>query len=261
MLVGQDKLNQFLNNVSIDTMPRSSILSGPKGCGKHTFCSLLKEKLNIPLVDITDKLDFEFIIELYTKTTPSIYLVDVTNILKKEQNKLLKFLEESLKNSFIIILCESLNQLLDTIINRCEVIRFQPYTIEQLRQFDSDIDETILHLCNTPGDIITYKSLSLEPYIVLAQKMIEKMNIAAISNAISISDKIAFKDESDRLNLTLFKKVLLNTASAALINQKINNSFFDAIRNYLTEASQPKVNQKYLFENLITNLWLISHGH
>lgn len=261
MLIGQDRLNKLLENISVDIMPRSLILSGPKGCGKHLFCSLLQEKLNIPVSDITDKLDFEFIIELYTRTTPNIYIIDSTNIMQKEQNRVLKFLEEPLKNSFIIILCESLNQLLDTVINRCEIIRFQPYTVEQLRQFDPNIDETILHICNTPGDIISYKNISLEPYLTLAHKMIEKMRIAAISNAISISDKIAFKDESDKLDLNLFKKVLLNTASAALVNQEINNSFFDAIRNYLTESSQPRVNQKYLFDNLITTLWLISHGH
>ena len=62
---------------------------------------------------------------------------------------MLKFIEEPLKNSYIIILAESTNQLLPTIYNRCQVMTFAPYSIDELRNFTQD--ELVLSVARTPG--------------------------------------------------------------------------------------------------------------
>ena len=61
---------------------------------------------------------------------PKIYIIDSSTISIKEQNIILKFVEEPLKNSYIIILKNS--KLLPTILNRCQKWKFEAYSKEEL---------------------------------------------------------------------------------------------------------------------------------
>ena len=56
MLENQRKLNAILENLTMSTLPRSLILLGDRGCGKHTLVKELSEKLSLEVVDITDSL-------------------------------------------------------------------------------------------------------------------------------------------------------------------------------------------------------------
>jgi DNA polymerase III delta prime subunit len=172
-------------------------LLGEKGCGKHTVLNMLSEKLCLQVVDITKNLNFEYIMELQQKPEPYIYVISANELTVKSQNAMLKFIEEPLKNSFIVVLAESQNQLLPTVYNRCQILNFVPYSKDELFNFSTD--ELVLSIAKTPGQV---KSLidsgDMSGMIELANKMITKIGTANIPNILTISDKIAFKNEKDK---------------------------------------------------------------
>ena len=60
-MVGQIQLTNKLNNITLDNFPRSLILFGEDGCGKHTYCNLISNKLDLELKDITESITLETI--------------------------------------------------------------------------------------------------------------------------------------------------------------------------------------------------------
>lgn len=258
-MVGQIKLLERLNSLNIDSFPQSLILIGPEGCGKHTFSNEIATHLGLDLIDITDNLNKEYIDELYLKCEPHIYLIDGSKITIKEQNIILKFLEEPLKNSFLIILTLEDRFLLDTVLNRCEKWRFSSYSEEELSKFGpiNNVVETT-SLFNTPGRRKLLNSINIEGYYNLITKILEKINVASLPNTLSIGDKIAFKGEKDKLNLNIFKICLLEKSLEYIKYNKIPFNMFDVIRNYICSSYTPRISQRMLFDNFLISLWEVS---
>ena len=47
-IIGQDRLRTIIDNYSIQTLPKTLMLLGPDGCGKHTCVShFIRELRNI----------------------------------------------------------------------------------------------------------------------------------------------------------------------------------------------------------------------
>ena len=120
-IIGQDKLLANIDRLSIENFPRTLLLVGEVGSGKHLLCSYIQNKLSFPLIDITTSLSLETIEQAMLRVEPVIYLIDTQNISIKEENVILKFLEEPLKNTYIVLLCTSTNLLLPTVVNRCQI--------------------------------------------------------------------------------------------------------------------------------------------
>ena len=71
-IIGQDKLLNYIDSKRRDTFPRSLILLGESGCGKSTVINYISDKLNLPLIDITDNINIDFITSLYEKNIINI---------------------------------------------------------------------------------------------------------------------------------------------------------------------------------------------
>ena len=129
-MIGQVNLLKKLNSYTIDNFPHSSLILGEEGSGKHTLSMYIKDNiLKLPLLDITENISDEYIDMIYRNPNPSIYLINMSKMMEKEQNILLKFIEEPLQNAFIILLCENVNNLLNTIYNRCVVFEMELYKL------------------------------------------------------------------------------------------------------------------------------------
>ena len=133
MLKGQDELLTQINSYTLDTIPRSVILLGLKGCGKHSLITYIANRLDLPTVFITESIDNEVVETFITRPQPYIYVFNTDFLSIKQQNVLLKFIEEPLKNSYIFICCETKSQLLDTILNRCIIWSFKNFLKRRLR--------------------------------------------------------------------------------------------------------------------------------
>ena len=102
------------------------------------------------------------------QSTKKFILIENAHLLNESSsNCLLKTLEEP-TNGVFILLTSRLNLLLDTIISRCQIIRFKPYSNQELKQFleqskyknkdlisDSEVLEHLIFLSNgSPGKLM-----------------------------------------------------------------------------------------------------------
>ncbi len=256
MIIGQDYIINYIKSKKRDTFPRSLVLLGEYGCGKKTVVSLIAQHLKLQSVDITKELNFEFITSLYQKPEPYLYVIDGSKITIKEQNVILKFVEEPLKNAFIVILAESSNQLLKTVYNRCQVLTFVPYLRETLQQFTSD--ELVLKIARTPGQVTELSSNDLKGMVELAEKIVTKIGVANLPNVLTISEKLAYKDEKDKFPVNIFSKVLVYAIKDEIIRSDSNSpsgsklfNLYKLILEWDRKRRAPTISQKFLFENYL----------
>lgn len=265
-MLGQESIVTKIQGYTLSTFPQTVLLVGKQGSGKHTLCNLIATQFNLMLEDISDQLTLEKIEEIEQRVSPYLYIIDSNKITSKEENVILKFLEEPLKNSFIILLCEEKGLLLETVVNRCQVWTLREYTKEQLRTFliiDKE-EELILSLSDTPGDIIKIQEMvdSLPQMFELTSKIVDKLNIASFPNALSIVDKLAFNHEKDKLDYLVFLKVLMYTIryQYATNRNQLCLKMFNSTRQLLTDVLNKQFNAKLLVEHYIVSMWMLARG-
>ena len=208
MITGQEKICNQIDNLTLDSFPRSLMLVGARGSGKHLIVDYVASKFKFQVIDITTSLDQESIEELYNRVEPYLYIIRANELSVKEENTILKFLEEPLKNSYIILLAETDIGILPTILNRCQIWYLQNYTKDFLRTFVTTNDY-VLDIATTPGQVIELCNTSFDDMLQLADKIIDKINIASVANTLTLSNKISFKNESDKYDVKLFTDILL----------------------------------------------------
>ena len=107
------------------------------------------------------------------QSTKKFILIENADLLNESaSNCLLKTLEEP-TNGVFILLTSRLNLLLDTIISRCQTVRFKPSSYQELKQIleqskhnasdllsDSEIIENLIFISNgSPGKVLEYLTI------------------------------------------------------------------------------------------------------
>lgn len=147
-------INNFNKRCMNGTLSHAHLISGEDGIGKSILAKILaklilKGDLEREYVDIinykTDKASFGvddvrgIIEEVQKKPFESdkkvIILHDGNKLTTQAQNALLKTIEEPPIGVYIIILCESLELILDTIKSRCEIYKLTPLSKEELQKY------------------------------------------------------------------------------------------------------------------------------
>lgn len=261
MLENQRRLNEILENLTMETLPRSLILLGDRGCGKRTFVNEISNKLSMDVVDISENLTLETIYFANSGVKPTIYTINASDITIKEENTILKFLEEPLDNSYIVILCENKSMLIETVLNRCVVWSFETYGRMFLEKFikDEENKELILDVCNTPGQVMELDTVNLKEMFELADKMFNRIGFASMPNALSIADKFAFKNEKGKMNIETFSKILLRKITD-LVRNETDYKYYHAyvlVDELVNSFNNKYANKRYLFEDFLIRLRMI----
>lgn len=260
MLLGQDQLKNKLSNITLSTMPHSVLIVGDLGCGKHTLFKMLVDKLNLPFLDITENITSEQIADIQLSNTPAIYLIDDTNpkhvLTSKEQNSLLKLVEEPTASTFIVIITENKLSILPTLANRCQCWEFQKYSKNMLVSLNPKLAQYSEFL-NTPGQMLNIKEDLILDTLTLADKMIDSMKIASLPNTLMIADKLIFTSSFTELNGELLLKCLLFLINKRLIKQHDNKLYelFDLTAVTESKYNFNHVDRKLLIENYLTQCW------
>lgn len=262
MIVGQEKLCRMIDNSTLDTFPRSLMLVGLEGSGKHLLCNYIATKFNLPMNDITESLDLDTITDIYQKVEPSIYTILINKISVQKENLILKFLEEPLKNAYIILLAETEIGILQTVLNRCQIWQLQHYSKEVLSTFITNGDTSILDVAQTPGQVISLSGHPFQEMIVLADKMLNRIKKVTIPTAIGISEKMAHKNEKDKFNVKIFVDILLNRISK-MWAETSDASLVEVYRltsELKRDMSINNVDVKSLFEKYLLDLRFAMRG-
>lgn len=267
MLLNQDGILSKIARCTLDTLPRSLLLNGEYGCGKHSLCNYISEKFNLQQQEITECLNLDFIDSLYMRVEPALYIINAEEISVKEQNVILKFLEEPLKNAYIVLLCSSVDQLLPTITNRCVVWTFNEYSKEFLKSFASgDQADLIVSVAKTPGQV---KELSLntniKDMIELADKIVHKIGVASLPNTFSISAKFNYKTtdtDPSKFNIKVFIRILINVIEECIKadNNPVYTEMYKLTHKLQKNSKVAHVDIRRLFEYYLVCLRELVRG-
>lgn len=177
-------INNFRNRCMNNTISHAHLIAGEDGIGKSKLANILSKLI------LNGELDRDYVdIINYRSNKVSFGVDDVRNIIEEvskkpfegdkkviiihegnklttqAQNALLKTIEEPPKGVHIIILCESLELILDTIKSRCEIYKLTPLTKEELYEYirikkfnynENEIKSAIAFSEGIPGRIDRY---------------------------------------------------------------------------------------------------------
>lgn len=91
--------------------------------------------------------------------------------------------------------------------------------------------------------------------IELANKMVTKIGSANLPNVLTISDRIAFKNEKDKFDVNLFANVLQYVVKDYIIrNSGVDKKYYDYYKlvcEWNIKRKSNSVQQRFLFENYL----------
>lgn len=267
-------IENFKNRCSNGNLSHAQLISGEDGIGKSILAEILGKlilngDINREYVDIINykpiKTSFgvddvrDIIDEVNKKPfegDKKVIIIHQGNKLTiQAQNALLKTIEEPPKGVYIIILCESLELILDTIKSRCEIYKLKPLTKSELYEYikikkfnydENEIKSAIAFSEGVPGRIDRYfnddKLRELRNNIVILIKNLNKNDLEAI-----------LQQEESFSNLKNDKEEVLNIFGLfirdILINKEIENEEFiinsdklEDIKELTKEMSFKKLN-------------------
>ena len=261
-MVGQTKLLQQLNKYTIDTFPRSVMLLGERGIGKHTMVEHIAANiLHLPVVDITENISKEFISQIYLNPNPLLYIIDLNKMTEKESNIILKLVEEPINTSFLILLADNKNSVLNTILNRCVVFELSQYKREELQLFTKGCkdEELILNIVRTPGKIINLNLDNFSDLVNLCNTMVNKLTNASYLNTLSIANKLNYKDEYNKFDVDLFFDVLLYCEFKDYLDNKhdLSLKMYIFTSDYYKKLLDKRLNKELFITTFLSKLWKV----
>ncbi|MGO5065752.1 DNA polymerase III subunit delta' [Clostridium sporogenes] len=180
-IIGHENIkSRIKNSIAKDKFPHASIIVGEDGIGK----SKIAKKIAIGLLEESQRVSCADIIEFKHINKKSIGIDDIRNLIEEinkkpiegskkviimykselitevAQNAFLKTIEEPPKGVHILLLCENMEQMLDTIKSRCEVFklnRLKPCDIENFIKYKykdikkENIDSAVAFSDGIPG--------------------------------------------------------------------------------------------------------------
>ena len=267
-------INNFRNRCMNNTLSHAHLIAGEDGIGKSKLANILAKLI------LNGQLDREYVdIINYRSNKASFGVDDVRNIIEEvskkpfegdkkiviihegnkltiqAQNALLKTIEEPPNGVHIIILCESLELILDTIKSRCETYKLTPLTKEELyeyirvKQFDyneNEIKSAIAFSGGIPGKIDRYFNddtlKDLRSKILYLIKDLNKNDVEVI---LQYEEKlIGLKDNKEEVLNVLgsFIRDILIHKEVENKNFIINGDKIDDINELTKEMSFRKLN-------------------
>jgi replication-associated recombination protein RarA len=260
-IIGQDRLLNIINNYTFQTLPKALLLVGPKGCGKHTLVNYIKEKFELDLEELEDKVNSEELLDYFYSTLNTLYLIDLDKFTDKQQNQFLKFIEEPSKSSYIVLIAESESNILPTILNRCIRYHLDAYTPEQLKQIiQTDLDPRAFEIYKTPGKLTNLSNKDFLNTFGFAEKLVLKVSQATYANTMSITNRINYKDFYNKIDFDLFLDTVeyLAFEDFKLNNSKLSLDIFKLTVRYKQLATKKTLIREALMLNYLTALWEVA---
>ena len=258
-IIGQPKIVNFIENATLATLPKALMLIGPNGSGRHLIASTLSDKLGCELIEITEKVEALDLIDYSQMAAQIIFVIDLANFTERQQNQLLKFIEEPSDNAHVLVLAESEVGILPTILNRCQKIKLETYTKESIIEITHTMlrDDLIFELINAPGQIKNISESIIANLKDLCSKIITNVQRASYANTLSISRKLNYTEDYDKPDYNLFMNMLENLAFKDYVSNNTEQSFkiYTLTNEYRQRLVNNNLNKEYFIVSFLTALW------
>ena len=271
----KDILDNLIRKIKKEEISHAHIIVGEDGIGKSSLAKILasnilgieEEKESVDIINYKSKKasfgvdDVRGIIEEVNKKPyegdKKVIIIHKGNKLTiQAQNALLKTIEEPPKGVFIILLCESLEFILDTIKSRCEVHKLSPLNNNDINLYaerlsynysKEEIQSAVAYSQGIPGRLEDF--LKDEGLKDLRNTLVELLiNIAKsdIDALLQFESKIlSYKDKKEEL-LNILTSLIRDIIIYKEINHSsgiINIDKVDNLKELSTEMSYKKLNK------------------
>lgn len=265
-IVGQKKIINWVDNLTVDSFPHFIVLIGAKGSGKRTIAKYIADKLSAVYVECDIKVDAvrNAITLASTVETPIVYCFANADTMRAEaKNALLKITEEPPKNAYFIFTVVDESTLLDTIKSRATVIRLDPYTAEDMEKMravmlsDDLTDEEKITFQNafltaeTPYELKQMFKYGMDFFVYVDLVM---DNIAEVeeANAFKSGDKLALHGEDDKYDLGLFWKAFIHDCLNCIDEDPLHYAEGIIVTDkYYKKQAQLGVNLQQLYDSWV----------
>ena len=133
-----------LENKNISKFPRTCLLVGNDNIVKDRFIEEFLNEYNLEYEDITNSLNLDYINEIYTRSGFYLYHIDADKLTIKNQNIILKFIEEPLENTFIFLRTKNTQNVIPTIKGRCYIFNLGQFSHKYNDLINTDEDKKVL---------------------------------------------------------------------------------------------------------------------
>ena len=274
-MIGQKEVLNQINNLIEKGFPRFVVITGQKGQGKTTLALEIAKKLNILVVDIGIKVDEirEMIEMAYKQTEPIIYLIQNADKMSLgAKNSLLKVIEEPPNNAYFIMELKQIENTLDTIKSRCQEIKMEQYSEDEINEMIDNIqyvnDENrniIKKVANNYYQIeklISYNPLDFCEYVSKVYENIYKVQSA---NSFKLAERVDLKDTGEGYDLELFWNMYIHSCIGDLFGLMIipadENDWNEAdiVGNCIeiTEKYKQKLNITGINKQALLDMWIL----
>ena len=264
MIVGQKKLVSMIDNAQLDVWPSTIVLYGDFGCGKHLLLNYISEKFGLATLELTEILNQETIENIYQKPEPTIYYLDSNKLSVKQQNMILKFIEEPSPTVFIILVAESTVGVLPTILNRCTKFTCAPYSEAQLKECEWMVrnpNELVYKICKTPGQLEDVDGDQIQALFALCDKIVSQVKKASYANTLTLVAKVNCDKDETKFDFYQFFNALEYVSLKKYIETKDVNLY--KLYMYINKTKQSYLNKKIAKEafmlNFLDGLWRLEH--
>jgi len=157
--------------------------------GWRKFIDEEKKQLNIPLVSIREVIKF-CSMKAY-EGSRKIVLIWHAELMEKEGNRLLKLIEEPPPDTVFLLITDHPEQLLPTIVSRCQIIQVPPFREEDIRWFAQhklQLDSAALtaQIAISNGNLTAFLETFEEGNDILNKALVEWLRIAYKGKAIPV---------------------------------------------------------------------------
>jgi DNA polymerase III delta prime subunit len=246
-------------------MPKTMLLIGENGSGKHFITKKFVEYLGVVLQEITAQTTADQLVEYFQNPIQTVYILNLSEIPERQQHKYLKFIEEPSSTMRVILLAETEVGILPTILNRCIKFVLEDYTVEQLKQLSwaTQVDNPIIYdICKTPGQLLNLAQIdnlgALKDFSINILRTIKRCEYGPF---MGFNCKFNYKDNFKKFDPEIFLNLLIKTAYELYLSEN-NNELF-TIYCYLIERKQQLINKSLAKEsfmlNLLDGLWRLVH--
>lgn len=262
LILGQDSLLNTLDSFTIQTLPKTIMFIGEAGAGKHLLASYLADKFNFEKVFVSKDVTPEDLIEYSQSPIEKFYIIDLAEFTEKQQNKILKFIEEPSSTVFVILLTATTVGVLPTILNRCIKYTLAPYAkqflIDHFSWTVADVNPLVFDICTTPGQLANADGKAVIALHDLCSLIVTKFKAAPYPNALTIINTVNYKDEYSKFDFDQFFRMLELVAFEDFKKTNSETSFkIYTLTNKAKQATliSKTLNKETYMLNFIDSLW------
>lgn len=269
-IVGQKKLVAKLAKLNITTMPNALMLVGDEGSGKDYIVNRFAMHLGLDLVKLSAQTTAEELITFMQCPIIKLYQIDLATISEKAQNKFLKFIEEPSSTVKIVLTTCSTAGVLPTIVNRCNILTLDDYSIDELRSFTwaPQTEDTLFYkICDTPGKLNAISNVeNFQQLVGFCNKLLDifpTMSDYDYGQAMKVCLRIDTKGGGQvrKFDLQLFLAMLANVAFERYLATGSMRSF-NTYRLVIGEKQKilnKPVSKDAFVLSFLHKLWEVSH--